>query len=130
MPPINQKLPDEVCLCPQREHWLRYKTVNSAIHVITIPMFASNLLFSVLLYSVSKFCYISASFIAGVIKVGLIKNSVFERNFLVCHRKMILGDFLQVYKNQSFFSTFMRMTYFFHFLYVMLSVMLFSYFIQ
>ena len=54
MPQINlQQLPDEVCLCPQREHWIRYK--NSAIHVITIAKFASNLLFSVLLYSVSKF---------------------------------------------------------------------------
>lgn len=95
MPPINlQKLPDEVCLCPQREHWARYKTVNSAIHVITIAMFASNLPFSVLLHSVSKFCYISASFIAGVIGVGIIENSAFERNFLVCHRKMILGNFL------------------------------------
>ena len=56
MPQINlQQLPDKVCLCPQREHWIRCKTVNSAIHVITIAMFASNLLFSVLLYSVSKF---------------------------------------------------------------------------
>lgn len=82
------------------ERVLRYKTVNSAIHVKTIAdhsTFASHLLFSVYLYSMSNICYISIPFIKNIIK-----NLAFEREFWVCHRMMVLGNF----------SKFIRMNYF------------------